>query len=68
MTKATHGNRAVKEYAERDKRVNEAIAMKIPDRVPVQLFVGYFAAKYCGIPFHQPIMIPKNGEQPISEQ
>jgi hypothetical protein len=23
--------------------------MKVPDRVPFQLFVGYFAAKYCGI-------------------
>jgi uroporphyrinogen-III decarboxylase len=51
MTKATHGNKAMKEYAERDNRVNEAIAMKVPDRVPVQLFVGYFAARYCGIPF-----------------
>jgi len=51
MTKATPENRAVKEYAEREHRVNEAIAMKIPDRVPVQLFVGYFAATYCGIPF-----------------
>jgi hypothetical protein len=51
MTKATPRNRAVKEYAERDNRVNEAIAMKVPDRVPIQLFVGYFAAKYCGIPF-----------------
>ena len=49
MTKATPG--AEKEYAERDNRVNEAIAMKVPDRVPVQLFVGYFAATYCGIPF-----------------
>jgi hypothetical protein len=51
MTKATPANRAAKEYAERDNRVNEAIAMKVPDRVPVQLFVGYFAAKYCDIPF-----------------
>ncbi len=38
-------------YKERDQRVNEAIAMRVPDRVPVQLFVGYFAARYCGIPF-----------------
>jgi hypothetical protein len=51
MTEATPGNKAVKEYAERDNRVNETIAMKVPDRVPVQLFVGYFAGKYCGIPF-----------------
>jgi hypothetical protein len=43
--------KALKEYSERDNRVNEAIAMKIPDRVPIQLFVGYFAGKYCGIPF-----------------
>ncbi len=51
MTDARSGNRAAEEYAERDKRVNEAIAMKIPDRVPVQLFVGYFAGRYCDIPF-----------------
>jgi hypothetical protein len=51
MTQATTENGASKEYAERDKRVNEAIAMNVPDRVPVQLFVGYFAGRYCGIPF-----------------
>jgi hypothetical protein len=50
MTNTTHENSAAKEYAGRDNRVNEAIAMKVPDRVPIQLFVGYFAAKYCGIP------------------
>ena len=49
MTEATFGNKSAKEYAERDNRVNEAIAMKVPDRVPFQLFVGYFAAKYCDI-------------------
>jgi hypothetical protein len=49
MTKTTSGNRAAKEYVERNNRVDEAIAMKITDRVPIQLFVGYFAAKYCGI-------------------
>jgi len=38
-------------YAEREKRVSDAIALKIPDRIPVQLFVGYFAGRYCGIPF-----------------
>jgi hypothetical protein len=51
MTIPKYGNRAAKEYAERDNRVNEAIAMKVSDRVPIQLFVGYFAGKYCGIPF-----------------
>jgi len=51
MIKTMIGNNAAKEYAERDNRVTEAIAMKVPDRVPVQLFVGYFAGRYCGIPF-----------------
>jgi len=51
MTKATPENRVAKEYAERDNRVNQAISMEVPDRVPIQLFVGYFAGKYCGIPF-----------------
>jgi hypothetical protein len=51
MTKATPGNKALKEYAEREKRVNEAIAMKIPDRIPFQLFAGYFAGRYCNTPF-----------------
>ncbi len=41
---------AAKEYAERDTRVNEAIAMKVPDRIPFQLFAGYFAGRYCGTP------------------
>ena len=51
MTKTTPGNKALKEYAERDNRVNEAITMKIPDRIPFQLFAGYFAGKYCNVPF-----------------
>jgi hypothetical protein len=50
MTKATPGNGTAKQYVERDNRVNQAIAMKVPDRVPIQLFVGYFAARYCDIP------------------
>jgi len=51
MTKATPENKAAKEYAERDNRVNKAIAMKVPDRVPIQLFVGYFAGRY-GCPLY----------------
>jgi len=51
MTSAVPEGSAAKEYAEREKRVNDAIAMKVPDRVPFQLFVGYFAGKYCGLPF-----------------
>jgi hypothetical protein len=51
MAKEKPENRTAKEYAERDLRVSEAIAMKVPDRIPIQLFVGYFAGRYCGIPF-----------------
>ena len=33
-------------YAERVKRVEDAIQLKVPDRVPVAFSVGYFPAKY----------------------
>ena len=36
-------------YREREKRVNDAIELKIPDRIPVLSEIGYFAAKYSGI-------------------
>jgi len=36
-------------YEERMKRVEDAIQLKIPDRVPVILSLGYFPAKYAGI-------------------
>ena len=36
-------------YEERVKRVEDAIQLKIPDRVPVILSLGYFPAKYTGI-------------------
>jgi len=43
--------RSAKEmYAERDRRVGDAIALRTTDRVPVHFFVGYFAAKYAGVP------------------
>ncbi len=36
--------------AEREKRVTDAIQMRMPDRVPVACPLGYFPAKYVGIP------------------
>ncbi len=36
-------------FAEREKRVMDAILMKIPDRVPVQVSPAYFPAKYAGL-------------------
>jgi hypothetical protein len=35
---------------EREKRVTDAIQLKIPDRVPIICSMGYFPAKYTGIP------------------
>jgi len=35
---------------EREKRITDAIHLRIPDRVPVISAIGYFAAKYTGIP------------------
>lgn len=37
-------------YQERDKRVNDAIHLDIPDRVPIEMSFGYFPAKYAGVP------------------
>jgi hypothetical protein len=36
-------------YNERLKRVEDAIRLKVPDRVPIALPLGYFPAKYTGI-------------------
>jgi len=36
-------------YQERNKRIDDAIKLKIPDRVPVMVSFGYFPAKYTGI-------------------
>jgi uroporphyrinogen-III decarboxylase len=35
---------------EREKRIMDAIHLRIPDRVPVICAIGYFPAKYTGIP------------------
>jgi hypothetical protein len=51
MAKQKSENRASIDYAERDARVNDAIAMRVPDRIPFQLFSGYFSGRYCGVPF-----------------
>ena len=37
--------------AEREKRFNDALLMKVPDRVPIILGGNYFAAKYVGLPY-----------------
>ena len=36
-------------YEERDKRVTDAIHLRIPDRVPLEIAFSYFPAKYTGV-------------------
>jgi hypothetical protein len=38
-------------YAERQKRLWDAVQMKVPDRVPVVFGGTFFACKYAGIPY-----------------
>ena len=44
-----HGKTPEQLYEERDRRVRDAIALRQPDRVPVILRPGAFAAKYAGL-------------------
>jgi hypothetical protein len=43
------GKTAEERFREREKRVNDAIALKEPDRVPVTCHSGFFPAFYAGI-------------------
>ena len=36
-------------YRERQQRVQAAVQLQVPDRVPLEINYGYFPAKYCGI-------------------
>jgi uroporphyrinogen-III decarboxylase len=40
-------------YQEREKRTNDAIQLKVPDRVPIMSLFGFFPAKYKGITFEE---------------
>jgi hypothetical protein len=44
------GKSAEELCAEREKRMSDAIALRVPDRVPVTIQTGVFSAKYAGIP------------------
>ncbi len=35
-------------YAEREKRLRDAIELRVPDRVPIVLTTNYFPARYVG--------------------
>ena len=40
-------------FKERQKRVLDAMHLKVPDRVPIITFGGFFAAKYAGFTFRE---------------
>jgi hypothetical protein len=53
-------NKAPEElYQEREKRVNDAIALKVPDRVPVILTTGFYDPVYAGITQEEFMMDPE---------
>ncbi len=35
-------------YREREKRINDAIGLRVPDRVPIMVSFGFFTARYAG--------------------
>ncbi|HLB28463.1 MAG TPA: hypothetical protein VJK47_04540, partial [Dehalococcoidales bacterium] len=45
-----HGKSVAELREERDKRIRDAIELKVPDRVPVTFNFGSFAARYAGLP------------------
>ncbi|MGD9143636.1 MAG: uroporphyrinogen decarboxylase family protein [Dehalococcoidia bacterium] len=51
MTNTTRSKSARQLRAEKEKRIMDTIRLKIPDRVPVICGMGYFPARYVGIPF-----------------
>lgn len=40
-------------YAEREKRIADAIALREPDRVPIAFFTHFWTATYCGHTFEE---------------
>ncbi len=45
-----HGKTTEELLREREKRMNDAIELRVPDRVPVTMHTGVFSAKYARIP------------------
>jgi hypothetical protein len=45
-----HGKSAEQLCEEREKRINDAIELRVPDRVPVTIQTGVFSARYAGLP------------------
>jgi len=46
-------------YGQREKRVNDAIALKKPDRVPIMVLFGFFPARYSGFTVREVMYDPE---------
>jgi hypothetical protein len=46
-------------YQEREKRVNDAIALIKPDRVPIMVLFGFFPSKYNGMTIEEVMYDPE---------
>ena len=46
-------------YRQREKRVNDAIALRIPDRVPIEVLFGFFPATYSGMTVEEVMYDPE---------
>ena len=46
-------------YQQREKRVLDAIALRVPDRVPLLVFFAFFPAKYCGLTIQELMYDPE---------
>ena len=46
-------------YRQREKRVTDAIALRVPDRVPIMVLFGFFPAKYSGMTVEEVMYDPE---------
>jgi len=46
-------------YRQREERVNDAIALRVPDRVPIEVLFGFFPAKYSGMTVEEVMYDPE---------
>ncbi len=57
----TPGKSPAELYQQRVKRVEDAVALKVPDRIPLVPIIGFFVAKYTGITvedlFYNPVKL-----------
>lgn len=50
---------ATEGYQQREKRVLDAIALRVPDRVPILVFFAFFPARYCGMTIQELMYDPE---------